>query len=89
MTSAAPTCSHLPQPDPPTFARSPGLLPTKGHLIHGPARPGRSHSQGAGKFTRANGNRAGCCSGSLAAPRLGLYRGSPGSLGRVPFLRRL
>ena len=39
MTSAAPTCSHLPQPDPPTCARSPGLLPTKGHPIHGPAQP--------------------------------------------------
>lgn len=88
MTSAAPTCSHLPPPDPPTFARSPGLLPTKGHPIHGPARPGRFTLREPA-IRRADGNRAGCCSGSLAAPRLGHYRGRPGSLGRVPFLRRL
>ena len=70
MISAAPTCSHLPQPDPPTFARSPALLPTKSQPIHGPAGP--VHSQGAGKFARPDGHRARCYSGSLAALRLGL-----------------
>lgn len=61
-----------------------------GHAATGiAARRQAYRGLGTGEFARANGDRAWCCSGSLAASRLGQCRGGPGSPGRVPFLRRL